>query len=212
MKPAEHVPTNEQLCRAAAKGDADALQHLMLRYHGELLAFLERKLRDGWKGKIDADDVLQETYINIVDRIGEFEYSGEDSFYIWSMRIADHRFIDRVRYWRRTKRASNRESSAGVDQNSRHEGLLDRVCVESTTPSVLARRADAQAVLMSSLACLPQDYRHVLRRLYLDQVAVPAVAAELGKTPIAVHRIASRAIAKLRESMGSASRFLESRH
>ena len=105
MVPSEFAPSAEHLSRAAAAGDGEATQQLMLRYHGQLQSMLRRKVGKDWNGKIDPDDLLQETLIGIAESIHEFAYTDEDSFFRWAARIADHRFIDKVRYWRRSMRA-----------------------------------------------------------------------------------------------------------
>ena len=42
-------------------------------------------------------DYPMETYIDIAKGIAGFEYQGEESFYRWTTRIIDHRFVGQVR-------------------------------------------------------------------------------------------------------------------
>lgn len=204
-------PSPEQLrawCRAAADGDEAALQQLMLCHHGRFAAFARRKIGVDWQQRIDADDLLQEAYIEVYRAIAHFSPDGDDAFYAWVSRIIDHAFIDRVRYWKRQKRDPARETAAAGSQA--RASLLEKCQRAGYTPSLDLRREDAEAALLQCLARLPDDYRLVVQRLYLHERPLAEVAADLGRTDDAVRRLAGRAIEKLNECLGRASRFFSS--
>jgi DNA-directed RNA polymerase specialized sigma24 family protein len=62
--------------------------------------------------------------------------------------------------------------------------------------------------MMMCMAKLPDDYRDVVQRVYLDEQPIAEVARELGRTEDAVRRLAGRAVERLAASMGEASRYL----
>ena len=160
-------------------------------------------------GPLAPEDILQEAYVDIFNSISEFAYAGEDSFYRWATRIIDHRFIDYVRHWRRKARDVRRE----VQQRATSAGtrsLLERCLPDSGTPSRVLRREDAVGALLTCLARLPEHYRLVVQRLYLDQELLAAVAADLNRSEDAVRRLAGRAVEHLARCMGRASRYLSS--
>jgi RNA polymerase sigma-70 factor, ECF subfamily len=214
MSPANDLPLDraqlETCCQQAAAGDPDALTRLLCAYHGRLLGFARRKVGVDWNGKIDPEDLLQETYIDIVAALGQFTCGDEDSFYHWATRIIDHRFVDQVRHWRRQKRAAAREVQPSAEAGSGLQSLLERCLPDLGTPSVALRRVDATAALMSGIACLPEDYRVVVQRLHLKQESLATVAADLGRTEDAIRRLAGRALERLAEHLGRASRYLSS--
>jgi RNA polymerase sigma-70 factor, ECF subfamily len=71
----------QQRCRAAANGDATAFAQL---YH-ELAPSVERTAR--WLlGATDLDDAVQECFIRIWERLGQFR--GDSSLRTWSTRVA----------------------------------------------------------------------------------------------------------------------------
>jgi DNA-directed RNA polymerase specialized sigma24 family protein len=54
---------------------------------------------------------------------------------------------------------------------------------------------------MCALARLPNDYRDVLRRVYLNGEAFAVVATDMRRTEDAVRRLAGRALERLRQEI-----------
>jgi len=198
----------EALCRQASQGDQDSVTQLLCLHHSRLLGFTIRKVGVDWQGKLDAEDVLQEAYVGIVNSIATFEYRGEDSFYHWATRVIEHRFLDQVRALRRKKRGSLKQMHAAGTSPSRHESMLEKLLPDFVTGSKVMRRQDAVAAMMMCMAKLPEDYRVVVQKLYLDEQPLAEVARELGRTEDAVRRLAGRAVERLAACMGEASRYL----
>ncbi len=209
------MPDGEEigaLCRSAAAGETAALERLLLCHYPRLIGFARRKIGVDWQGKLEAEDVLQEGYVEIFANITTFVFEGEDSFYRWATRIIDHTFIDRVRSLRRQKRDVAREAALGSGEgSSRRLLLLDQVMRDSVTASRIMRREDALAAMMACIAKLPEDYRIVVQRVYLGEEPIKAVAADMGRTEDAVRRLAGRAVNQLNECLGNASRYLSMR-
>ena len=205
--------TIEAWCVQAIGGDQSALEKLLWAHHARLLGFARRKIGVDWQLTQDrmnskAEDILQEAYIDVFSTIADFSYRGEDSFYRWATRIIDHRFIDHARRWRRRKRDVSREVRAAGSASSAHQSLLERCLPNVSTPSVALRREDALGALMACLARLPDDYRLVVQRLYLQQEPLSAVAAELNRSEDAARRLAGRALERLTRCLGRASGYL----
>lgn len=202
--------TVEAWCRQAANGDTAALERLLWAHRGRLAGFCRRKIGTDWQGRIDVDDLLQDSLVDIFKDIGGFAWQGEDSFYRWAARIIEHKFIDRVRALRRKKRDAAREVAAPNQSTSRHESLFDRCFRETMTPSRIMRREDAVSALMTCIAKLPEDYRLVVRRYHLNEEPLSVIAADLGRSEDAVRRLASRALERLAACLHKASRYLSS--
>lgn len=197
--------TIEGLCRQAAGGNGDALEQLLCHYHRRLIGFVRRKIGVQWQARIDAEDVVQEAYVAAFESISGFNYGGEDWFYHWMTRIIDHRFYSQVRRLSTQKRSAAREVAPA---GSSYSSMLERCFRDSTTPSRLAQHEDAAGALMSCIARLPEEYREVVQRVYLDQEPMSRVAADLKRTEDAVRRMAGRALERLEACMGRASQYL----
>jgi RNA polymerase sigma factor (sigma-70 family) len=193
----------ETLCRDAAAGNAEALTSLLLQHHRRLLEHAVRKVGPDWRGKLDPEDLLQEAYSDLVSAIASFTYQGADSFYYWAVHIVDRRYVDQVRRWRAGKRDIAREQRrAAIGANtSIYQGLIERHLRDSRTPSRSVGTQESVGVVMCALARLPNDYREVLRRVYLNGEPFPAVATDMRRTEDAVRRLAGRALERLRHEV-----------
>lgn len=201
----------EALCRSAVGGDPSALERLLWVYHSRLLAAARRKIGVDWQGKLDAEDILQETYVHIFADIATFEYQGEDSFLHWASRILDHRFIDQVRRLRARKRDAQRETAPAASSDSRYDGFIARCFPDLSTPSIALSRQDALRAIVMCMAQLPEHYRAVVQRHYLDEEPLSTIAVEMNRSEDAVRRMASRALDQLEICLGRASDYVRSR-
>lgn len=192
---------------AARSGDERALEEVLGSVHDRLLGRAARKIGLEWQGRIDPDDLLQETYIQAVADFASFRDTDEESFYRWISTILDHRFIDAVRRHRAKKRGEGRAAIA-PGAMSRHESFLGQCLPDLQTPSVIPRRQEAIAAMMVAIARLEQDQRMVVQRLMLDGEPIADVARDMERSEDAVRRLGSRAVEKLRGFMGDAARFL----
>lgn len=193
--------------RAVAAGDQEAAERLLWHYHSRLVSHASRRIGVEWQGRIDAEDVVQEALVDIYKGIASFEHDGEESFYRWAAAIVSRKFIDHVRYHRRQKRNPAREIRRSGSKAAR-ETLLERCLPNTTTPSRVMRRKDAIGAMMGYIAKLPDDYRMVIQRLYLDEAPIAEVAREMDRSEDAVRRLAGRAVEQLQRGMGHASKYL----
>src|SRR5271167_138609 len=72
-------------------GDPRAWEHLIARYEGRLLAFVERRLRD----RAASEDVVQETFIGFLNSLQHFDEHRELQTYLFT--IASHKLTDHLR-------------------------------------------------------------------------------------------------------------------
>ncbi len=200
------------LCARASGGDEEAVAALLASHHARLIGFARRKVGVDWSGKIEPEDLVQEAYGEAFAKIGEFSPEGDDAFYRWVSKIVDHRFIDQVRKFRSQKRDAKREIRGGdAARASRADALLGQVEGAERTASAVMRREDAIGAMMACLARLPEDYRQVVTRVYLDGATFAEVAEEMGRTEDALRRLAGRALEKMQERMGTLTRYLSGR-
>ena len=78
--------------------DAQAWQHLVQRYQGRLLAFARRELPDG----ADADDVVQETFIGLLQSLPGFREEATLETFLFT--ILRRRIVD---FFRRRGRGAD---------------------------------------------------------------------------------------------------------
>src|ERR1035438_8914413 len=77
------------LVQQIRQGDARAWEHLIARYEGRLLAFVQRRLRD----RAASEDVVQETFIGFLNSLPNYDESRELQAYLFT--IASYRSEER---------------------------------------------------------------------------------------------------------------------
>jgi RNA polymerase sigma-70 factor, ECF subfamily len=201
---------DDALLHNAVAGDGDALESLLLRYFDRLVAVVSRRMPDDVRGALSAEDVVQDAFIVVFQRIGGFDPRAGGAFFAWLCQIAENRLMDAAKALRAAKRGGGwvRVVDVGDDEAGDMLPILDLLSAQSRSPSRAAAAHEAAAALAAALEALDPDYREVLRIRYIEAQPVSACAARLGRSEGAVHMLLSRALAALRARMGEASRYL----
>lgn len=193
--------------QAATNGDADALRRLLERLGPRLRQNLNAAIGPKWAGMLDADDVLQVTYLEAFLQIGSLNARDEPAFLGWLTRMAHNNLRDAIRELGRHKRPPpDRRVQTGGGEESYIE-LLEMLGTSSATPSRQAARAEAAEIIEQSLAVLPSDYRNAVRMYDLQGLSAAEAAAAMGRSIGAFHMLRTRAHSRLKSLVGGAARF-----
>ena len=192
----------------AVTGNADALQRLIVHYHGPLYGTIEGRMVAALRRQVDPEDILQQAYVNAFKSIGNCSFDGVGGFYAWLERIAVDRLKNTERNLRRLKRDIGRQLTRSAAGATSYPGLMARLTSPGATPSRSLAKREASAAMLSSMARLTDEQRAVVRMRFLEDRPVAEIAAELGKTEAAVHMLSYRGLKTLRELMGSITRYL----
>lgn len=185
--------TTFELLGRARQGAQDALSLLFDRYRRRLAVLIRYKLGPQHRGKLDADDLVQETLLRAYRDLPQFTYRSPGSFMRWLSSIADHAIADAVRYARRVRRQGD-EVRLRSESNPEGPEPADRL-----TPSrVLAQEERLQA-LLRKLDELPEHYREALLLAKIEGLTTEEISAHLGKPRQAVSLLVFRALQRLRE-------------
>jgi RNA polymerase sigma-70 factor (ECF subfamily) len=186
--------------RKAVGGDTDALTDLLRAFAPAVERFL--RIDRPWRSLLETSDVMQVTYLEAFLQIGGFDAERGDSFEAWLRRIAENNLRDAVRGLQRQKRPQPRDrvTPSGSDSVT---GLFDLLGVTTTTPSRQAVRSEMDRHLSAALEALPSDYAQAIRLYDLEGFAINDVAAQMGRSPGAVHMLRARAHDWLRERLGA---------
>jgi len=196
---------DDDLIRQARGGDRPALVELLERHGLTVRRQLEGKIDPRWRSLLSEDDVMQETYADVLLGIRGFRPEGEGSFLRWLSRIARNNLLDAVRELESQRQGGDRHRVGQAEPGGAPAGLLSALS-GTTTASKEAVRQEAAALLHGAMARLPHAYREVVRRYDLDGETVQQVADALGCSPGAVYMRRARARDMLRELLGSDSR------
>ena len=158
--------TDESLMMAVQLRDGLALEGLYRRHASLLRAVIYRAVHDDG----DADDVLQEVFIEIWDRSSG--YTAEKGRPLgWMITLARRRAIDRIRRnqsYRRTSERAELESSTNPEVSSRNQAA-DEVS-----------SAETRAVVAEILKRLPENQREAIELAFYRDLSQRQIAALTG--------------------------------
>ncbi len=195
-------PIPDELVKLAKAGDAQALGQLLESYRNYLGLLARVQVGRRLQGKLDASDVLQETFLEAYRGVDHFRGSSEREFLGWLRQILAANLSNQVRRYYGTKRRNLRLERDLADDMERSSQALDRGLVaEQSSPSQLAARREQAVLLADSLSGLPPDYREVIILRHLEDLTFPEVAKRMGRTEDSVKNLWARALARLRRVM-----------
>lgn len=197
----------EMISRAKA-GEEAAADYLFVACYEPLRAaimgFMDRVLR---LARLEPEDILQEAYAAAWANIQKAEFENFAAFLGWLRAIARNKIID----LRRNLLAEKKNVRRNIDQpaeGSSYFNLLDHIAAPVSSPSRGVARNEALALLSGQMWRLPEDYRKVIQWRFVQGFSVAEVAQRLGRSEPAVHMLCHRALLKLRELLGSPSKYL----
>ncbi len=114
MSPAMLAALDDLAIQRARAGDLDALERIYRAYEGTVYALARRICRSAE----DAEDVLQETFLEVCRSIGGFRGEGPGSLTAWIKRVASSKALMRIR---REKYRETDELYENGDAVARHD-------------------------------------------------------------------------------------------
>jgi RNA polymerase sigma-70 factor, ECF subfamily len=197
------TPDPEQLVCLARAGNGRALGQLLEQYRNYLAMLARLQIGRRLQGKVDASDLVQETFMEAHRDFGQFRGSTEQELASWLRRILACNLANLVERYCGAKRRDvrlERELVADIDQSSR---VLDLGLVaKASSPSQQAAHREQAVLLADALEQLPADYREVLMLRHLEELSFPEVARRMGRSLDSVKNLWARALAKLRHVLG----------
>jgi RNA polymerase sigma-70 factor (ECF subfamily) len=196
-------PNPEELLALARAGDGPALGRLLELYRNYLEILARLQIGRRLQGKVDAADLVQETFLEAHRGFVQFRGATEAELVAWLRQILASALAMLVRRYCGTQRrnvALERELAAELEQSSR---ALDRGLVGAqSTPSERAARREQAVLLADALGRLPGDYREVMILRHLEGLSFPDVARRMGRTVDSVKKLWVRGLAQMRRQLG----------
>jgi len=189
-------------------GDRDALGEYIHDHSPQLLAFINRRMSDGLKKKVDADDILQELTISCLNAIDSVDLGDREPM-SWLFQQAERRIIDaHRRHFTTEKRSAGKEVGLNAKVGGADGGSLgDLIALSMTSPSQAFSRDQREFHLIAALESLPEEGREALRLRYLEGLSSKEIAEQIGKTDGATRVLLSRSLKKLEDVLGENNHF-----
>lgn len=198
---------DRELLDQTRSGKTDAFRELLERHGGAVWSHIDSDIGKQWRSSIDADDVMQVTYVEAFMQMDRLTARDTGGFISWVRRIAKNNLRDAIKELERKKRpeSGNRVQSPTTEES--YVALVDLLGQTSTTPSRHVAAAEAARAVNEMLDRLPPDYAQVIRLYDLEGMSIADVAAELGRSAGAVHMLKARAHDQLRSLLGNETDF-----
>jgi len=184
------------------QGDETALAQLFSVYRERLWRIVNFRLDRRLQGRVDPDDILQEAYLNAVQRMDRFLYDHPRSFLIWMRMIVAQTLID---VHRRHIGAQKRDASRDVSIQGRWSpastsySLSFHLLGHLTLPSQAALRDELSEQIDLALSGMSDIDREVLVLRHFEELSNLETAALLGLSEQAASLRYIRAISRLRD-------------
>ena len=184
------------LARLIAAGDEAAFMVAYDAHASLLFAVVTRLLSD----REAAEEIIQETYLTLWQRAAQYRPEA-GSLRTWLMRIARNRALDRLRA------EARRPHLVSVTESVRSDGgptpRLDDRNESGDEPGPSLERRWTQAVVRTAVSGMPHDERQVLVLAYDEGLSQSQIAARLELPVGTVKSRTRRAMARLRDILGS---------
>jgi RNA polymerase sigma-70 factor (ECF subfamily) len=194
-------PVECELLRQAGAGDTQAMHEVFKRYSGRLKRMVRLRLDPRVQGRIDPSDVVQETYLEVWRRLGDYLRDPKVPFFLWLRLTAGQQLaLTHRRHLGVQARDAGREVSlySGALPEASSAALAAQLLGRLTTPSQAAVKAELKLRLQEALNGMHALDREVLTLRHFEQLTNAETALVLGlKEPAAANRYV-RALERLR--------------
>ncbi|MBT5021111.1 sigma-70 family RNA polymerase sigma factor [Planctomicrobium sp.] len=193
-------------------GDHRALGILFHHHRQRLWRIVNFRLDQRLLGRVDADDVLQESYLAAEKRLEHFLHDSPESFFIWLRLIVNQTMIDvhRRHLGTQSRDASReRQVSGGWTPESTSFSLSHHLLGHMTSPTQAALRAELSTQLNVALETMGDLDREVLALRHFEELTNSETAKALDLSEQAASLRYVRALGRLRKILEAIPGFME---
>lgn len=162
------------------------------------------RLRSGpaVRARDSSSDLVQSVCAEVLTERSSFQFRNEAAFRRWLYQAAEHKIVQRARFWGAAKRSVAREARDVPSDSSHCEHVLDGYA-SLLTPSRDACAREEINRLERAFDALPRHYRDIITMSRFLGYANADIAERTGRSAGAVRTTLCRALARLSELMAS---------
>jgi RNA polymerase sigma-70 factor (ECF subfamily) len=196
--------SDDELIRRAAGGDATSLAAVFGRHRERLEKMVRVRLDPRLRGRVDPDDVLQETYLDLGQQLRHYPGPEAMPVFVW-LRLLTGQRLARIHrhHLGSARRAAHREAPAhfggGADADS--ATLADVLVGRLTTASRAADRAERAELVRRAIEALEPLDREIIALRSFEGLTNGEAAAVLGLAKAAASKRYLRALARLQAAL-----------
>jgi RNA polymerase sigma-70 factor, ECF subfamily len=199
-----HETDEETLIRRAADGDGPALAEVFGRYRKRLRQMVRLRLDRRLQGRVDPSDVLQETYLDVVQQLPTYLGKPDMTFFLWLRLMTGQRLM---RIHREHLGAAMRDAGREV---SLYRGALPQASSASLAAQLLGRltsasqalsRAEVQLQIQSALNGMEPIDREIIALRHFEELTNAEAAEVLGLESSTASKRYIRALKRLQAAL-----------
>lgn len=195
---------HQELLDQALAGNADSLGELLEHYRAYLTVLAQRYLDNRLRGRLDAADVVQVTFLEAQRDLPSFRGHQIEELLGWLRHILRNNVSSaHQKHIYTQKRSAGREVSNSPTDS--RPAITDLAPSETTSPSQRMMRDEAAVYLANCLEELPETQREALRLRYVEGASLKDIAEAMNKSEMAVAGLLKRGLQSLRQRMVSDS-------
>lgn len=193
------VANVERWIAEARAGNTVTLGRMLEGYRNYLRLLARIEIGRRLQGKVDASDVVQETFLAAYRSFADFRGHAEGQLVCWLREILAGTLANVVRrYFGTQARDVRLERALGADLDQSSNALAQLLVDPHSSPSQQVVRAEQTLVIAEALARLPEDYQTVLVLRHLEGLTFPEVARRMGRSVDSVEKLWLRGLTRLR--------------
>ena len=196
-KPHSDSAETARLLDLAAAGDETAFDRLFERYRPIIWQTVDRRLGPRVRARVDPSDVVQETHIDVYQRLGEFLRRRPMPFRLWVLKTAHERLLKIERYHLGTAKRSIYREVPLPDSSSLE--LAGRFATSGYLPSSRMRREELARQMRLILGRLSRQDREIILLRNFDSLSNQEAACLLELSPEAAKKRYTRALLRLQQ-------------
>jgi RNA polymerase sigma-70 factor, ECF subfamily len=188
------------LLERARTGDIATLGQLLESYHNYLRLLARIEIGRRLQGKVDASDIVQETFLDAHRHFATFRGEVESQFVQWLRAILAGTLANVVRRYLGTQARDlnlERQLEADLDQSSC--ALAQFLVDPQSSPSQLAIRGEQSLRVTEALSRIAEDYQTVLILRHIEGLTFPEIAERMERSVDSVEKLWLRGLTRLRK-------------
>lgn len=169
---------------------------------------IRKQVPSKFKTLISVEDILQDVWLEARQQLGAFVFVNDQATRQWLLRIAVGAAVRMVRSQNRERRGGKHIPVKGFGgSGSTLEDVIKRVSSPMRTPSSEVASRQSIVLIQAALNDLVEPHRTIMRRHILEGSSARDIARDMRLTIGAVRGIIRRSRAKMKETLGEATRF-----
>jgi RNA polymerase sigma-70 factor (ECF subfamily) len=197
---------SKDLIERARAGDREALNALFARHRDRLCRMVETRLDPRLRARLDASDVVQDAYVEVVERLQEYLRDPKMPLFLWLRLVVGERLVRLHRNHLGTQmRDAGREISLYREAlpPASSAALAAQLLGKQTSPSQAAVRAECILRVQEALNTLDPVDREIVSLRHFEELTAAESAQVLGIEESAAAKRYFRALKRLKQVLAA---------